>query len=208
MAGADGVELHGAHGYLINSFLSPYLNRRDDAYGGGLDNRLRFLVEILAGIRAACGGDFPLGVRISAEEFLADQGNDLAASCRIAVELEKAGVDFLDISCTIPDTPPESALTCIEPGTYEQGWKRYMAAEIKRHVRIPLIAVANIKDPQVAEEILREGCCDLVGVARGHLADPAWCNKARGGRPETIRKCIAAWCVSMRSSTTAISNAR
>jgi 2,4-dienoyl-CoA reductase-like NADH-dependent reductase (Old Yellow Enzyme family)/thioredoxin reductase len=190
MAGADGVELHGAHGYLINSFLSPYLNRRDDAYGGGLDNRLRFLVEILAGIRAACGGDFPLGVRISAEEFLADQGNDLAASCRIAVELEKAGVDFLDISCTIPDTPPESALTCIEPGTYEQGWKRYMAAEIKRHVRIPLIAVANIKDPQVAEEILREGCCDLVGVARGHLADPAWCNKARGGRPETIRKCI------------------
>ena len=190
MAGADGVELHGAHGYLINSFLSPYLNRREDNYGGSLENRLRFLVEILAGIRAACGQNFPLGVRISADEFLGDQGNDLAASCRIAAALEKAGVDFLDISCTIPESPPKAALTCIEPGTFEQGWKRYMAAEIKQHVRIPLIAVANIKEPQVAEEILREGCCDLVGVARGHLADPAWCNKAKAGRAEMIRKCI------------------
>jgi 2,4-dienoyl-CoA reductase-like NADH-dependent reductase (Old Yellow Enzyme family)/thioredoxin reductase len=190
MAGADGVELHGAHGYLINSFLSPYLNRRDDDYGGSLENRLRFLLEILAGIREVCGRNFPLGVRISAEEFLGDQGNDLATSCRIAEELEKAGVDFLDISCGIPETPPESALACIEPGTYEQGWKKYMAAEIKQHVKIPVIAVANIKEPGVAEEILREGCCDLVGVARGHLADPAWCNKAKTGRAEMIRTCI------------------
>jgi len=190
MAGADGVELHGAHGYLINSFLSPYLNRRDDDYGGSLENRLRFLMEILAGIRGVCGRNFPLGVRISAEEFLGDQGVDLATSCRIAVELEQAGVDFLDISCTIPETPPDSALACIEPGTYVQGWKRYMAATIKQHVRIPIIAVANIKEPGVAEEILCEGCCDLVGIARGHLADPAWCNKAKAGRAEMIRKCI------------------
>lgn len=190
MAGADGVELHGAHGYLINSFLSPYLNRRDDDYGGSLENRLRFLLEILAGMRGACGGNFPLGVRFSAEEFLGDQGNDLATSCRIAVALEQAGVDFLDISSCIPETPPESALACIEPGTYEQGWKKFMAAAIKQHVRIPVIAVANIKEPEVAEAILREGCCDLVGVARGHLADAAWCNKARGGRAEMIRKCI------------------
>lgn len=191
MAGADGVELHGAHGYLINSFLSPYLNRRDDDYGGSLENRLRFLLEILAGIRGACGRNFPLGVRISAEEFLGEQGNDLAASCRIAAELERAGVDFLDISCTIGSaTPLESTLSCIEPGTYEEGWKKFMAAEIKKHVKIPIIAVANIKEPGAAEEILREGCCDLVGVARGHLADPAWCNKAKSGQAEMIRKCI------------------
>ncbi len=188
MAGADGVELHGAHGYLINSFLSPYLNRRDDRYGGSFENRLRFLLEILAGIRAACGKGFPLGVRLSAEEFLGDQGNDLAATCRIAVELEKAGVDFLDISCTIPDSPKFTA--CIEPGTVEQGWKKYMAAEIKKHVKVPIIAVANIKEPEVAEAMLAEGCCDLVGVARGHLADPEWCRKAKAGKPETIRKCI------------------
>ena len=79
---------------------------------------------------------------------------------------------------------------CIEPGTYDQGWKTYMAAEIKKHVKIPLIAVANIKEPDAAEAILQEGCCDLVGVARGHLADPAWCNKARAGKAEMISKCI------------------
>lgn len=188
MAGADGVELHGAHGYLINSFLSPYLNRRDDQYGGSFENRLRFLLEILAGIREVCGKGFPLGVRLSAEEFLGDRGNDLAATCRIAADLEKAGVDFLDISCSIPDSPRFTA--CIEPGTIEQGWKKYMAAEIKKHVRIPVIAVANIKEPDVAEAMLAEGCCDLVGVARGHLADPEWCHKAKAGKPEIIRKCI------------------
>jgi 2,4-dienoyl-CoA reductase-like NADH-dependent reductase (Old Yellow Enzyme family)/thioredoxin reductase len=188
MAGADGVELHGAHGYLINSFLSPYLNRRDDRYGGNLENRMRFVLEIITGIRAACGKDFPLRVRLSAEEFLGDKGNDLAATCRIAAELEKAGVDFLDISSAIPDSQMISA--CIEPGTFEQGWKKYMAAEIKKHVKIPVIAVANIKEPDVAESILKEGCCDLVGVARGHLADPAWCSKAKAGREETISKCI------------------
>ncbi|MDA8382761.1 MAG: NADH:flavin oxidoreductase [Betaproteobacteria bacterium] len=187
MARADGVELHGAHGYLINSFLSPYLNRRDDRYGGSFENRIRFLLEIIAGIRAACGRDFPLGVRLSAEEFLEEKGNNLAASCKIAVALEKVGVDFLDISSTIPDSPVPAS---IEPGTYEQGWKKYMAAEIKKYVKIPVIAVANIKEPDVAEAILKEGCCDLVGVARGHLADPAWCNKAKAGKAETISKCI------------------
>jgi 2,4-dienoyl-CoA reductase-like NADH-dependent reductase (Old Yellow Enzyme family)/thioredoxin reductase len=187
MAGADGVELHGAHGYLINSFLSPYLNRRDDRYGGSVENRMRFVLEMIASMRAACGKDFALGVRLSAEEFLGDEGNDLSASCAIAVELEKAGVDFLDISSAIPDSPVPAS---IEPGTYEQGWKKYMAAEIKKHVKVPVIAVANIKEPDVAEAILEEGCCDLVGVARGHLADPAWCNKAKAGRTETISKCI------------------
>jgi len=188
MAGADGVELHGAHGYLINSFLSPYLNRREDDYGGSLENRMRFLLEIVAGIRAVCGESFPLGVRLSAEEFLGDRGNDLAATCRIAQELEKAGVHFLDISNSIPDS--EIVAACIEPGTWEQGWKKYMARDIKEHVGIPLIAVANIKEPDVAEEILQEGCCDLVGVARGHLADAAWCNKAKADKAETISKCI------------------
>jgi 2,4-dienoyl-CoA reductase-like NADH-dependent reductase (Old Yellow Enzyme family) len=189
MAGVDGIELHGAHGYLINSFLSPYLNRRDDDYGGNFENRLRFLLEILAGIRTVCGQRFPLGVRLSAEEFLGDEGNDLAASCRIAAELEKAGTDFLDLSSGLPPDSPKVAV-CIEPGTFEQGWKKYMAAAVKKHVKIPIIAVANIKEPAVAEAILEEGSCDLVGVARGHLADPEWCKKAKAGNTETISKCI------------------
>src|SRR5215469_10289561 len=121
IAGADGVELHGAHGYLINGFLSPYLNRRTDRYGGSLENRMRFLLEIVAGIRAACGKDFPLGVRLSADEFLGDKGNDLSATCQIAAELERAGVDFLDVSSTIPDSPVPA---CIEPGTYDRGFSK------------------------------------------------------------------------------------
>lgn len=189
-AGVDGVELHGAHGYLINGFLSPHLNHRDDDYGGSLDNRLRFVVEIVAGIRAATGRGIPLGVRISAEEFLGDEGNDLATSCVIAQKLEEVGVDFLDISCVGFSPGSPGLIGCIEPGTFPQGWKKYMAAEIKRHVKIPVIAVANVKEPDVAEAMIEEDCCDIVGIARGHLADPDWCRKAKTGRAETIRKCI------------------
>ncbi len=191
LAGADGVELHGAHGYLINSFLSPYLNKREDRYGGALENRMRFLLETISRIREACGRDFPLGVRISAEEFLGPEGNDLAVACRMAEALEGAGIDFLDVSSALGVVAPGfSGLASVDPGTFEQGWKKYMAAEIRKHVKLPLIAVANVKEPVVAEAILEEGCCDLVGVARGHLADPEWCNKARTGREEAIRKCI------------------
>jgi 2,4-dienoyl-CoA reductase-like NADH-dependent reductase (Old Yellow Enzyme family) len=146
MAGADGVLLHGAHGYLINSFLSTYLNKRTEDYGGNLTNRMRFLVEIIRGIRQQCG-DFPLGVRLSVEEFLGTEGNDLEESCRICETLEGVGVDFIDVSCTIPGSPEVCA--CIEPGTYGEGWKRYMAAEVKKHVNIPVIAVCNIKEPDV-----------------------------------------------------------
>ncbi|OPY48088.1 MAG: Sulfide dehydrogenase subunit alpha precursor [Methanosaeta sp. PtaU1.Bin028] len=193
MAGADGVVLHGAHGYLINSFLSPYLNKRTDEYGGNLENRMRFLLEIIRGIREQCEGGFALGVRLSVEEFLGKEGNDLEESCRICERLEKAGIDFIDVSCGGIPGGNEVCAT-IEPGTYEQCWKRYMAAEVKKHVNIPVIAVCNIKEPDVAEQILEDGCCDFVGVARGHLADPEWCNKAQEGKAETIRKCIGCLC--------------
>ena len=193
LAGADGILLHGAHGYLINSFLSPYLNKRTDEYGGNLENRMRFLLEIIRGIRERCGGRFPLGVRLSVEEFLGKDGNDLEESCKICETLEKAGVDFLDVSCGgVPGSSDPCAT--IEPGTYEQCWKSYMAAEVKKHVNIPVIAVCNIKEPEVAEKLLMDSCCDFVGVARGHLADPEWCNKARSGKAETIRKCIGCLC--------------
>jgi len=192
-AGADGVLLHGAHGYLINSFLSPYLNKRTDEYGGNLENRMRFLLEIIKGIREQCGGDFPLGVRLSVEEFLGKEGNDIVESCKICERLEEAGVDFIDVSCGGISGSSDVCAT-IEPGTYEQCWKRYMAAEVKKHVNIPVIAVCNIKEPDVAEQILEDGCGDFVGVAGGHLADPEWCNKAQAGKAETIRKCIGCLC--------------
>jgi 2,4-dienoyl-CoA reductase-like NADH-dependent reductase (Old Yellow Enzyme family)/thioredoxin reductase len=181
MAGADGVELHGAHGYLINEFLSPAMNFRTDKYGGTLENRVRFAAEIIRGIHKKCGKGFPVSVRINAEEMLSG-GIDLDEAARIAAALEAAGADVINVSCYNEG--------CIEPGTYKQGWKKYMAAAIKKAVSIPVIAVCNIKEPSIAEELLAEGVCDLVGVGRALLADADWCKKAFSGREDEIRKCI------------------
>ena len=147
------------------------------------------MLEIIAGIRAACGKNFPLGVRLSAEEFLGDKGNDLEASSRIAVELEKAGMDFLDISTTIPDSSIPST-ACIEPGTFEQGWKRYMAAAIKKHVKIPIIAVANIKEPAVAEAILGKAAATLWASRAGISRTRQWCEKGENRQVGDHTKCI------------------
>ncbi|MCL2704561.1 MAG: NAD(P)/FAD-dependent oxidoreductase [Defluviitaleaceae bacterium] len=184
MAGADGVELHGAHGYLINNFLSPATNRRSDKYGGSFENRMRFVSEIIKGIKKVCGARFPVSVRINAEEEMPGIpcGIDLEEAQKIALELERAGADVINVSCF--------SIGCIEPGTYEQGWKKHMAAAIKAVVKIPVIAVCNIKEPEAGEQLLNEGVCDLVGVGRGHMADPEWCNKSFGGRENEIRLCI------------------
>ena len=96
------------------------------------------------------------------------------------------GIDAINVSSGIY----ESATTIIEPGSYPQGWKKHLATEIRKNVKIPVIAVNNIKDPQTAEQLLNDGVCDFVGVARGHLADPNWVNKARDGKSDQIRKCI------------------
>ena len=127
ISGADGVELHGAHGYLINEFLSPAMNLRTDRYGGSFENRMRFVTEIIAGIRSVCGKNFSLSVRINAEEAI-EGGIDLPEAVKIAFALEKAGVDAINVSCY--------SIGCIEPGTYEQGWKKHMAAAIRKVVKI------------------------------------------------------------------------
>ena len=181
MAGADGVELHGAHGYLINGFLSPAMNRRSDKYGGNFEGRMRFVLDILKGIKSTCGVHFPVSVRINAEETLPG-GIDIDEAKKIAVELERGGADAINVSCY--------SIGCIEPGTYGQGWKKHMASAIKKVVKIPVIAVCNIKEPETGENLLNEGACDLIGVGRGHLADPEWCNKSFEGRRDEIRLCI------------------
>lgn len=181
MSGADGVELHGAHGYLINEFLSPAMNFRTDQYGGSFENRMRFVIEIIQGIRQACGANFPISVRINAEEMLAG-GIDLTEAQKIAVALEAAGVDAINVSTY--------SIECIEPGTFPQGNKKRLSLAIKAVVQIPVLGVSNIKDPAAAEALLAAAAVDFVGVGRGHLADPDWVNKAFSGRAEEIRQCI------------------
>lgn len=185
-AGVDGVELHGAHTYLIHQFISELVNRRTDEYGGSFENRMRFVQEIVAGIREACGPDFPISVRISATENFPG-GYELDEGVRIAKYLDEViGVDAINVSNGIA----ESSYMIQEPPTFEQGWKINNAREIKKHVKVPVIAVSAIREPAFAENLLQEGAVDFIGNTRGHLADPDWCNKARYGEDIDIRKCI------------------
>lgn len=191
-AGIDGVEVHGAHGYLINQFLSPYTNLRTDRYGGSFENRMRFLEEIVLGIREQCGPEYPLIVRLSVDEFLGTTGQpgkglQLEDGVKIAQRLETLGVDAIDVSSGIY----ESMNVAWEPASFEQGWKIYLPERIKKAVSIPVIGVAVIRDPEYADTILREGKLDFVGSARQHYADPEWANKAKEGKVASIRKCIS-----------------
>lgn len=195
-AGADGVELHGAHGYLIQQFLSPYTNRRTDEYGGSFENRMRFLEEIIGDIRQKCGKDFPLVVRLTVEEFYdkidkEDHGLHLPEGVRIAKWLEQLGVDALDIS----SASYETMNYWLEPVTFAPGWRAYLAKAVKDAVDIPVLAANLVRSPEQAEQQLRDGVQDFISLARPLLADSAWANKAQAGRPQDIKRCIQClWC--------------
>jgi 2,4-dienoyl-CoA reductase-like NADH-dependent reductase (Old Yellow Enzyme family)/thioredoxin reductase len=184
-AGIDGVEVHGAHGYLINQFLSPKTNLRTDKYGGSFANRMRFIEEIIVGIREKCGEDYPVTVRLSVDEFV-EGGIDLELGKQICQYIEKLGIDGLHISCGTY----ESMDKIIESPLFEQGWRVYLAEEIKKIVTIPVITVGSIREPQFVEDILSEGRADFVAIGRGLIADPEWVNKTMDGREAEIRKCI------------------
>lgn len=182
-AGFDGVEVHGAHSYLIARFLSPLTNRRGDEYGGSLSGRSRFLLEIVKSIREEVGPDFVILVRINGDEFT-EGGLVLQDAKRIAVLLEEAGVDALDISAGLKNHA--HGLRMYNP----QGWRVYLAKEIKQGVKIPVIASGVIRDPQFAEDALVREEADFIGLGRGLIADPFWPAKACGGNTEKIRHCI------------------
>lgn len=184
-AGFDGVEVHGAHGYLIAQFMSKYSNKRVDEYGGPLKNRIRFPLEIIREIRERCGRDFLVGFRISGDEHVPG-GRNIEETKVIARELEKAGVDVLHVSCGTY----ESASTIVPPMGSPLAWIADYAAEVKKVVKIPVITVGRINDPLLAEEVLRSGKADLVAMGRASLADPDLPNKYAEGRYEDIRPCI------------------
>lgn len=186
LAGFDGVELHAAHGYLINQFLSPLSNQRTDKYGGTPEKRMAFLLEIVDSIQTLCGPRFPISVRLSVDEF-AEGGLKIQDSVLIAQELEKHGVAAINVSAGVQET----GYAIIEPQPFPEGWKKHLAPEIRKHVSIPVIAVNNIKNPATAEQYLQEGVSDFVGIARGQLCDPEWGNKAKTGRDAEIRKCLS-----------------
>ena len=186
-AGYDAVELHGAHGYLIAQFFSKYYNRRTDEYGGSVENRCRFIAEIIARIRAELGPKFPILVRMCGDEMTPVEGFlSLEEGIEIAKYLESLGIDAINIS---NGSARNGDANC-EPFSYQPGWKKHVAKAYKEALSIPVIATNTIKDPDFAESLLEEGVCDFVGLGRSQLADPEFMKKACEGRADEIRKCI------------------
>ena len=186
LAGIDVMEIHGAHGYLINQFLSPLTNHRIDKYGGSFPNRMRFVTSIINGIQMICGPDFPISVRISAEEFM-DGGIVLEEGVKIARYLESIGIAVINVSSGAYD----SLLPAVEPMSFDEGWRLYLARAVKGAVKIPVIGVGVIRHPEIAEKAIAEGDCDFVALGRAHLADPEWGKKTYEGREKEIRHCIS-----------------
>ncbi len=185
-AGCDGVELHGAHSYLICQLLTPFINDRTDEYGGSAENRARFAANIIRGIRKACGPDFAIGIRMPVHRWVTDSLTD-EDSIAYAKIFEEAGADFLDISGGIPDAPSN----LIESEAYAEGWRVDLSEKIRPHVKCTVFALGGIRHPEKAEEILESGCADFVVMGRQLICDPDYCRKIEEGREDEIRYCIS-----------------
>lgn len=184
-AGFDAIELHGAHGYLMCQFLSPYSNQRQDRYGGSTEGRARFPLEVIAAVRERVGRDYPIVFRFSADEHVAG-GLTLDETRKIARMLEQAGVDCLSVSAGNYGAMEWT----VQPVLFPRGCLVSLAAAIKKEVKLPVITAGRIIDPQQAEEVLQKGEADLIAFGRGLLADPDLPRKAQAGRMGDIRKCI------------------
>jgi 2,4-dienoyl-CoA reductase-like NADH-dependent reductase (Old Yellow Enzyme family) len=168
-AGFDGVEIHSAHGYLLNQFFSPLTNKRTDEYGGDVHKRIRIHLQVIEAVRSVVGEDFPILLRLGASDF-AEGGTTLEDSILAAREFEKAGVSILDISGGF------SGYTV--PGLTGQGYFAPLTEAIKQSVSIPIILTGGITEAQAAEQLLVDGKADLIGVGRAIFKDSKWAERA------------------------------
>lgn len=183
-AGIDGVEIHMAHGYLGCSFLSPLLNRRQDIWGGDTERRTRFAREVIGAIRTACGPDFPVWCRVSADE-LVPGGQTLDEMKRIVPLLEEYGYQAVHVSAAIG----ESAHYASAPYYLEEGHLLPLAEGVRRVTDLPVIGVGNLHSPETCERAIADGLCDAIALGRQSLADPDWPRKARSGHARRIIPC-------------------
>lgn len=196
-AGFEMIMIHAGHGWLINQFLSPYFNKRTDQYGGSLENRCRLAKEVLTAVRAAVGPRFPIELRMSGSELF-EGGYDLDEGVRIAQQLESY-VDLLHVSAGtyqrgFGDTHPSMFK--------EHGCNVYLAAEIKKHVSVPVATLGGLNDPEQMEEIIASGKADVVYMARALLADPELPRKVVEGRDADIVHCLRCFtCMAERAAT-------
>ena len=196
-AGFEMLMIHGGHGWLLNQFFSPYFNKRTDEYGGSLENRCRLAVEVLKAVREAVGPGFPIEFRLSGSELF-DGGYDLEEGARIAQQIEPY-IDLLHVSAGtyqrgFGDTHPSMFK--------EHGCNVYLAAEIKKHVSVPVATIGGLNDPRQMEKIIADGKADIVYMARAILADPFLPRKVMANKDEDIVKCLRCFtCMAERAAT-------
>ena len=198
-AGCDGLELHAAHSYmLVGSFLSPLRNRRIDAYGGTVHERLKFPLEVIRNIRAKAGEDFPVVMRISGD-MMVSGGQDIRETQYITPILAEAGIDAFEISAGIF---PEGMFRIIPPTGSPLRPNVRLSAAVKEVVDVPVLVVGRINDPRIAEDILNRKEADMVVMGRALLADPEFPNKAAEGRFDDIRPCVGCGlgCIAVRNA--------
>lgn len=184
-AGFDAVEMHMAHGYILNQFLSPYSNHRTDAYGGSMENRARFPLEVIRRVRKEVGPDFPITAKINSTEHV---------ECGIEAEdwkillpmLEEAGINAVNISGGLAETTHYMTA----PMSIDRAFNVERAKQIKSYANIPVGVVGRIPDIRLAEEILESGAVDFITMGRANIADPELVNKAKEGRVDDICPCI------------------
>ncbi len=183
-AGFDAVEIHAAHGYLIDQFLSPASNHRTDAYGGSLENRARLLIEVINAVKEATGPDFPVWCRINGKEYGVDDGETLEDMKKVAALAAAAGVVMLHVSASGPANPVNITTPAFRPAVIAD-----LAAGIKEVVRVPVIAVGRMT-PEAGEKLLEEGKADLIAFGRALYADPSLPNKVCTEKENEIKPCI------------------
>jgi 2,4-dienoyl-CoA reductase-like NADH-dependent reductase (Old Yellow Enzyme family) len=213
LAGFDFIEIHMAHAFTLASFLSR-VNRRPDEYGRRFDNRMRLPIEVYQAVRQVTGENYPLGIRINGEDFIVD-GNTLQQSTGIARKFAELGVDYISVSAgdrfedaaiPAPNSPfdPMSGYSGHRMSPwywFPDGTHVYLAAAIREYIRkaglkTPIVTAGKIRTPQLAEQILRDGRADIIGLCRALLCDPDWPLKAREGREKDIVRCTACnWCL-------------
>jgi 2,4-dienoyl-CoA reductase-like NADH-dependent reductase (Old Yellow Enzyme family)/thioredoxin reductase len=182
-AGFDGVELHGAHGYLIDQFLSPSSNKRKDDYGGSVNNRARFFLEIIADVKEAVGDDYPVWCRMDGREY-GVEGITLEDARKTARLVEEAGLAAIHVSAWGPAAPTNRTTATFTPVVIED-----LAEGIKKAVSVPVIAVGRIT-PEDAERLLQQGKADLIAIGKAMLVDAEWTNKVSAGKIDDIKPCI------------------
>lgn len=183
-AGFDMVELHGGTGYLLAQFLSPHTNRRSDAYGGSLDHRQRFGLEVVSAVKKAVG-DFPVGYRFMADEWLPD-GLQLAESRQFARSLAQAGIAYISV---MGGTYESFSLPEVIERSLSEGFMLDLAAAVRADVDVPVIAAGRMATGAFTDEAIAQGQTDLIGLARVLWADPQWPQKVREGREAEIIHC-------------------